>query len=206
MARQRERIRLEDGFKLDLNKLRVQSISQGESRERVIFLDSRYSNGARTISFLICRLSSAKRGWMRVLLRSLDQRIDLVAEQRHFGGLQWYFVCPLTGHRASVLWMPPGASCFASRQAWGDKVAYSSQFETVYYRTLLQAHQIRYRLSGDDYREMFFMLPPPRPRYMRRKTYHAQLKRLRDTENTYRLLVKKPKGRSNKAIKRSNKV
>jgi hypothetical protein len=206
MARQRERIRLEDGFKLDLNKLRVQSIPQGEPRERVICLDSRYSNGARTICFLICRLCSETRGSMRLLLRGLDQRIVLIGEPRHFGGIQWYFICPMTGRRASVLWMPPGASCFASRQAWGDKVAYSSQFETVYYRTLSRADQIRYRLSGDDYREMFFILPPPRPRYMRRKTYHAQLKRLRDTENTYRLLVKKPKGRSNKAIKRSNKV
>jgi hypothetical protein len=25
--------------------------------------------------------------------RQIDQRIDLLAETRHFGGRQWYFVC-----------------------------------------------------------------------------------------------------------------
>jgi hypothetical protein len=38
------------------------------------------------------------------------------------------FVCPITGRLASVLWRPPGAKRFCSRQVWGRQVAYASQF------------------------------------------------------------------------------
>ena len=42
MGRQRERTPLEDGLKLDLNKLDVQAIMKGEPTPRVIFWDPRY--------------------------------------------------------------------------------------------------------------------------------------------------------------------
>ena len=67
-------------------------------------------------------------GWFRIQIGSLDQLIILVARPRHFGGHQWYFVCPYTKRHASVLWMPPGARDFACRQKWGRQVAYNSQF------------------------------------------------------------------------------
>jgi hypothetical protein len=151
MARPRERIRLEDGLKIDLNKLRVQAVLQGETTQRVICWDPRYSGDARTIGVLTCRIVGATRGSMRLLLRSLDQSIDLVAAPRHFGGAQWFFLCPFLRRRASVLWMPPGRSCFASRQAWGSQFAYASQFETPNYRAHLRAHEIHCRLSGEDH-------------------------------------------------------
>jgi hypothetical protein len=43
-----------------------------------------------------------------------------VSRACHFGGRQWYFVCPYTKRRVSVLWMPPGARYFACRQRWGE--------------------------------------------------------------------------------------
>ena len=95
MARQRERNRLEDGFKLDLNKLHVQTISQGEPTQQVVCCYPRYSGDARRFGLLVWRFSSATRGSMRLLLGSLDQLIDLVALPRHFGGFQWYFLCPI---------------------------------------------------------------------------------------------------------------
>jgi hypothetical protein len=150
MARPRKRIELEDGVKLDVNKLRIQGTSQGETTQQVICCNPRYSSDARGIGLLVWRFSSATRGSMRLLLRPLDQLIDLVAEPRHFGGVQWYFLCPLTGRRASILWMPPGASCFASRQAWGREVAYASQFITAPFRALSRAHDIRHRLGDKD--------------------------------------------------------
>ena len=188
MARQRERIRLEDGLKLDLNKLRVQAISQSETTQRVIFWDPLYSGDARTIGLLVWRFSSASCGSMRLLLRSLDQSIDLVAAPRHFGGVQWYFVCPTTRRRASVLWMPPGASCFASRQAWGSQFAYASQFETPNYRAHLRAHEIHCRLNGEDHSPIYHLLPPQRPRYMHRNTYDKLLKQLIDAESKYNFI------------------
>ena len=188
MARQRERTPLEDGLKLDLNKLHVQAISQGETTRQVICWDQRYLGGDRTIGLLICRLASATRGSMRLLLRLLDQSIDLVAAPRHFGGAQWYFVCPLLRKRASVLWMPQGASCFASRRAWGSQFAYASQFETPNYRAHLRAHEIHCRLSGEDHSPIYHLLPPPKPRYMHRNTYEKLLKRLLDAESKYNFI------------------
>jgi hypothetical protein len=197
MARPRKRIELEDGLKLDLNKLCVQTISQGETTPRVICWDRRSSGGARTIGLLVWRFSSATRGSMRLLLRSLDQRIDLVALPRHFGGVQWYFVCPTTGRRASVLWMPAGESCFASRRAWGSQFAYASQFESPLYRAHSRAHEVSCRLSGKNYSEIYHLLPPPRPRYMHRDTYGKLLMRLVVAESKYKLHLEGLTERSN---------
>ena len=185
MARPRKRMELEDGLKLDLNKLRIQGVSQGEPIERVICWDPRYSGDARTIGVLICRLASATRGSMRLLLRSFDQSIDLVALPRHFGGSQWYFVCPMTRLRASILWMPAGESCFASRRALGSQFAYTSQFESSIYRAHLRAHEIHCRLSGEDHSPIYHVSPPQRPRYMHRNTYDKLLNRLVDAESKY---------------------
>ncbi len=84
----------------------------------------------------------------------------------------------MTGRRASVLWMPPGASCFASRQAWGREVAYASQFITAPFRALSRAHDIRHRLGDQEYTSVFDFPPPSRPRWMHRYTYEALLERL----------------------------
>jgi hypothetical protein len=185
MARPRERIPLEDGLKLDLNKLHVKSTAHGEPTQRIICWEPRYSGDARTIGLLICRLASATRGSVRLLVHSLDQRIDLVAAPRHFGGVQWYFVCPLLRQRASVLWMPQGANCFASRQAFGSQFAFTSQFETSIYRAHLRAHQVSCRLSGKNYSEIYHISPPEKPRYMHRSTYEKLLMRLLYAESKY---------------------
>jgi hypothetical protein len=185
MARPRKRMELEDGFKLDVNKLRVQAITQGEPIQQVICWDPRCSGGARTIGVLICRLASATRGSMQLLLRSLDQSIDLVTLPRHFGGVQWYFVCPMRGLRASVLWMPPGASCFASRRALGSQFAYAPQFESPIYRAHSRAHEASCRLSGKDYSEIYHVSPPPKPKFMHRSTYEKLLMRLIYAESKY---------------------
>ena len=145
MARQRKRIPLEDGVKLDVNKLRVQAVSQGEPTKQVIYCNPRYSGDARRFGLLVWRFSSATRASMRLRLRSLDQSIDLVALPRHFGGFQWYFICPMTGRRASTLWMPPGASCFASRQAWGTNLRTPRNFK----RELIAPARVRTKLAAD---------------------------------------------------------
>jgi hypothetical protein len=64
----------------------------------------------------------------QIQLGNLDQRIVLIARSRHFGGRQWYFMCPAMNRPVSVLWKPPGASRFCSRQKWGrGVVAYQSR-------------------------------------------------------------------------------
>ena len=199
MARPRKRIELEDGFKLDLNKLRVQAISQGEPTQQVICCDPRYSGDARRIGLLVWRFSSATRGSMRLLLHSLDQSIDLVALPRHFGGVQWYFLCPMTGRRASVLWMPPGASCFASRQAWGREVAYASQFDNAHNFVRFRAPTTFAIGSVTRIIHRVFDFPPPsKPRWMHRYTYETLLDRLAFYERKCDLYVEKRIARSNR--------
>src|SRR6516164_9094989 len=109
MGRQRERIQLEDGLKLDLNILCSKGIVPlGPNEWQITSWHPRYCGEVRTFCLLNWRLSNASRGSVRLLMRALEQSIDLMAAPRHFGGVQWYFICPTTGRRASVLWMPPG--------------------------------------------------------------------------------------------------
>jgi hypothetical protein len=90
---------------------------------------------------------------------------------RFYGGRQWYFLCPVTNRRASVLWKPPGATAFASRQRWGRQVAYASQFSDRTDRAHRGKARINSRLcavGGLDPNEWDF---PPKPKGMRWRTY-----------------------------------
>ena len=44
--------------------------------------------------------------FLRVKAGDFDQTIELVRARRHFGGWQWYCLCPVTNRRVSVLWKP----------------------------------------------------------------------------------------------------
>ncbi len=110
-------------------------------------------------------------GWLTIRLGGVEQSISLVARSRHFGGRQWYFVCPVTDKLASVLWRPNGASRFASREAWGRRVAYRSQFLDQNSRAHRAQAKIKWRLcepDGLDPKEWDF---PPKPKWMRFRTY-----------------------------------
>ena len=99
----------------------------------------------------------------------LEQRLDLVAENRHFGAQQWYFKCPVTGRKCSVVRLLPGATHFCSRQAWGKQVAYSTQFEPPFERAVSAREKVKSRLIGDlDPRDWDL---PPKPKWMRWPTY-----------------------------------
>jgi hypothetical protein len=176
MPRPRERIPLESGLKLDLNRLVRHEVFRSAT---VPCASIKWTRSADvTASGLLIWHLSARQGSLWVHLKALQQSIELIAARRNFGGVQWYFVCPMTGRRASVLWMPPGASCFASRQAWGREVAYASQFITAPFRALSRAHDIRHRLGDQEYTSVFDFPPPSRPRWMHRYTYEALLERL----------------------------
>src|SRR5271169_2235192 len=94
-------------------------------------------------------MTSPHNAWFEISINGLTQRITLVARRRHFGGHQWFFLCPATGRRATVLWKPPGASKFCSRQTWGGQVAYHSQFQDTATRAQLGKERIKARLIGD---------------------------------------------------------
>jgi len=51
--------------------------------------------------------NAARYGTMHIVADWIHQIIELVACPRHFGGWQWYFVCPRESRRVSVLWSLP---------------------------------------------------------------------------------------------------
>jgi hypothetical protein len=116
-------------------------------------------------------------GFLRIKMGELDQRIILLRQQRHFGGGQWYFICPVMNRRASVLWKPPGATRFSSRQTWGRRVAYQSQFLSPTDRVWNMKAKINRRLcetGGYDPDDWDF---PPKPKWMRLRTYERHEQR-----------------------------
>jgi hypothetical protein len=193
MARKRERVRLEDGRKLDLNLLIRQGLARpGASWGGTIRWAFRYSGKDIEWAWVSGDMTDESRGWLRIGLGVLDQTIDLIALARHFGGRQWYFICRQTGRRVSVLWKPPGARFFASRQTWGRQVAYNSQFESPHDRALSAAQDIRYRLAGKEYVSTWGGISPPKPKGMHWRTYDRIMKRCEayeEKDNSYILKI-----------------
>jgi hypothetical protein len=180
MPRPCQRARLESGLKLDLNRLAQQGfIRRGTYTTSGI---SWCRDGDEIASGIITTdMSGREEGWFRIQIGSLDQRIHLVARPRQFGGRQWYFICPYTNRRVSVLWMPPGARDFSCRQRWGRQVAYNSQFLDRDNRAQRGKARINSRLcsiGGFDPDEWDF---PPKPKWMRWRTY----KRLEERFDCY---------------------
>jgi hypothetical protein len=147
MSRPLQRCCLQDGQRLDMNKLLRNGIIPRAMKDE-------------------------KAGSLTVRFPGFEQEIRFASRARHFGGRQWYFQCPVTGRLASVLWRPNGASRYASRQAWGN-VAYRSQFLDPTGRAHLARARIRATLceiGGWREPEGWEDLPP-KPKWMRRVTY-----------------------------------
>jgi hypothetical protein len=178
MPRPRQRVCLQDGLKLDLNRLiRLGSVRPGaRSGPYLIQWTNNYTGEVVGSGEIKADLCDRDEGWFRFEADSLDQRIILVARPRHFGGAQWYFVCPVMNRPASVLWMPPGADRFCSRRTWGRRVvAYRSQFLGADDRAHAGQAKIKARLIGDYDPDDWDV--PPKPKWMRWRTYNRFVER-----------------------------
>jgi hypothetical protein len=79
MARDRQRVRLEDGLKLDLNRLiRQHVVRPGGLRRSTIRWSHRFSDEEVASGRLSADVTRDGRGWLRIELGGLDQRIDLL--------------------------------------------------------------------------------------------------------------------------------
>lgn len=96
-----------------------------------------------------------------------DYVVRLTTTTPNFGGLRWWFVCPLTGKRAAKLYLLNGASKFVSVKAY--RFAYRSQNEGYADRALSKAQKIRRKLGGDWGLDAPFA---KKPKGMHNKTYN----------------------------------
>jgi hypothetical protein len=175
VPRQRQRACLQNGLKLDLNRLiRQGAVRPGFISEPYVMQWTR-SGALIGLAVITANLCDPATSWLRIQAPTVDQQITLISCPRHFGGRQWYFVCPVTNKRASVLWKPPGAKEFCTRHAWGRQVAYRSQFQSIYDRGHAGKAKIKARLIGDLNPEEWEL--PPKPKWMRWRTYHRLAER-----------------------------
>lgn len=172
MPRPRQRACLQDGLKLDLNKLARQGLVRPGATvgPYLIRWFNNYWDEEIASGLIGASMESKHEGWLRIQIGNLDQTIILVPSPRHFGGRQWYFICPVMNRRASVVWMPPGANRFCSRQTWRRQVAYASQFETPVDRAYRGQAKIKSRLIADLDPDEWDL--PPKPKWMRWQTYN----------------------------------
>jgi hypothetical protein len=140
MARWRDRIRLEDGLKLDLNRLLSEGYGKaGENCLRAIHWSDVGSGKLVAVGTIEMEMQFEHDARAMLRLGRLAQFIRPVREPRLFAGGQWYFVCPSTARIVSTLWLPAGALKFSSRQTWGQRAAYGSQFHTPHDRAMTSA-------------------------------------------------------------------
>jgi hypothetical protein len=92
--------------------------------------------------------------------RPVECRIRLETSRPHFGGVRWWFVCPLSGRWVRKLYLQPGCDYFASRQALG--LTYRVCREDVGARARRKAEKLWRRLGPE--RE--------RPKGMHWRTYN----------------------------------
>jgi hypothetical protein len=176
MARARERVCLQDGLKLDLNRLaRNGFIKRGANIGSCGIRWTHSYWGEIASGVISADMSGQNEGWLRIQLGNLDQTIILVARPRHFGGKQWYFICPVKNRPSSVLWKPSGATRFCSRQTWGRQVAYQSQFSDAANRAHGGQAKIKARLIANLDPEEWDL--PPKPKWMRWATYNRHVAR-----------------------------
>ena len=171
MPRQRQRACLQEGLKLNINLLVGRGLIVPGSATGPYAIRWVNSDGEVIASgWLSADMRGDLEGLFHIQIGELDQTITLVTLPRHYGGRQWFFLCPETNRRVSVLWLPRGARQFASRHAWPGQVAYRSQFMTPLDRAHLGKEKIKQRLIGDLDPEEWDL--PPKPRWMRWKTYN----------------------------------
>jgi hypothetical protein len=163
MPRDRQRLTLESGPKLDLAKLIPGGAGKPGAHIQCVLT---YGSGETLRADLKFREHG---GLLDLSHQGAQQTFSLMSSPRHFGGLQWYAVCPRTSRWVRVLYRPLGATYFASRHAWGRRAAYASQFLDPIGRAWRTKAKVKAALLGGEDPDEWDL--PPRPKGMRWATY-----------------------------------
>lgn len=99
-------------------------------------------------------------------LHKFNYRVDLRTTRPYFGGLRWWFTCPLCQRRAQKLYRPPFGDHFGCRHCYS--LSYESRSYSAIDRSRERAQAVRLRLGGSA----SLLDPFPfKPRGMWGKTY-----------------------------------
>ena len=111
----------------------------------------------------------------------VNETFQLVSFPQLYGGYRWYFICPSTHRRCQCLYRPPSATRFRSRQGFKVRLLYYSQTQDRATRLMETGRSIARRVLfrgkrewRENYRDWDF---PPKPPWMRWKTYNRHFER-----------------------------
>jgi hypothetical protein len=163
---------VESGLTLDLNRL----IRQRDILPGMHISGSLRWNDAQSgekIASIDCEASLVSQGhaWARLQYVAdgelMDYRVQIEASPCQYGGVRWWWICPLSGRRAAKLYLPPDSNVFAARQI--HRLAYRSQRDAKIDRTHARQRRLYGKLGAEyDHHEQ---TPPARPKGMHHKTY-----------------------------------
>ena len=174
---------VEDAKTIDVDWFRQKGVLEPHLWYSNSLIWSNTQTGEETGSIRYELETGADAGWIRLHYtitnhRSgepfpVDYRVELVTTRPHFGGVRWWFVCPLSGRKVRKLYLHRCCDYFASRQALG--LTYRSCRETAADRALRKAQKILCdRLGGTGVLDEVHYIP--KPKGMHWKTFY----RLRD--------------------------
>jgi hypothetical protein len=147
---------IEDGLVLDLNKLiRDRLFRPGTWSGSLVW--SQLDSGRVVASIGYEAHRGDERGWARLRYTTTntwsgekthqDYCIDLATTPQPFGGRRWWWVCPWREGLVAKLYKLRAGGIFASRKA--HRLAYHSQRQSPYDRSISQAFKRRQRLGAD---------------------------------------------------------
>lgn len=107
------------------------------------------------------------------------QRIALTSTPCRFGGCRWWWICPQTGRRVGVLYLPAGATDFLSRSA--HALAFDCCRESWTARSHRRLRKLFGAVGG---RFAYLLVPiPPRPAGMHRRRYARVVREIERTRS-----------------------
>lgn len=167
--------KLDDGLRLDMNKLIRDKLVKPNVHAygTLTWTSTRTGEERGNIGYEV-NTRNPDDMWLRVYYTStihgekhkMDYKIRLTMTTPHYGGKRFWFLCPLTGKKSSVLHSPPGSKWFASRHAYNLK--YSSQSEGPHDRVISRKFRLQRKLGGEQYYI--------KPKGMHQKTYDRLLR------------------------------
>ena len=96
----------------------------------------------------------------------MNYTVGLVSTEVGFGGRRWWFLCPISGRRCAVLYLPRGAYQFGS--AKGYRLVHGVTRLATHDRLWHRMAKIAQGLGGNRQDPE---IPPRKPKWMRHPTY-----------------------------------